>query len=262
MQDKDKIKEQNLEKLKQTKNKNFATSFGHALDGIIRAFKTERNLKIDFILGLFVLIFSLFFDFTKTEFACLCLTIGFVIFSEMINSTVEYVVDLITDKYDDRAKAAKDIAAGGVLISAGVAVVVGYFLFSDKIYNLSTNVISSVLDSKLHILFIITFGIIILAVILKGMFGKGESYSMTYPSARVALAFGLTTYLYIVTKNLFAMGVAFLLSILIAQIRIEKTKVKPIFMALSALLGVFVVVIIYQLVILKPVIIDFLQNIF
>lgn len=261
-EEKENIKRKNLENLKQTKNKNFATSFGHALDGIIRAFKTERNLKIDFILGLFVLIFSLFFDFTKTEFACLCLTIGFVIFSEMINSTVEYVVDLITDKYDDRAKAAKDIAAGGVLISAGVAVVVGYFLFSDKIYKLSLNVISSVLDSKLHVLFIITFGILILSVILKGMFGTGESYTNAYPSSRVALAFGLTTYLYIITRNIFAMGIAFMLSVLIAQIRIEKTKVKTIFMVLSALLGIFIVLIIYQLVLLKPMIISFLQNIF
>ena len=213
--DKKEQKEINLENLKQTKNKNFFTAFGHALDGVIKSFKTERNLRIDFIIGLFVLIVSLFFDFTKTEFACLCLTIGFVIFSEMINSTVEYVVDLITDKYDDRAKAAKDIAAGGVLVSAGVATVVGYFLFADKVYNLSTNVISSILDSKLHVLFIIIFAIVLFAVILKGMFGKGESYSKAYPSARVALAFGLTTYLYIVTRSLFVSGVSFILSVLL-----------------------------------------------
>jgi len=261
-EEKEKIKEENLEKLKQTKNKNFATSVGHALDGIIRAFKTERNLKIDFIIGLFVLIFSLFFDFTRTEFTCLCLTIGFVIFAEMINSTVEYVVDLVTDKYDDRAKAAKDIAAGGVLISSFVAVVVGYFLFSDKIYNISTNLISSVLDSKLHVLFIITFAIIILAVIFKGMMGKGEDYVKTSPSARVALAYGLMTYLYLYTKNIFVTGIAFILAFLITQIRIESTKSKPIFMILSALLGIMVVLIIYSLVVAKPLIIGFLQNIF
>ena len=126
---KEELKEKRLEELKHTKNKTFFTAMHHALDGVIRAFKTERNLRIDYIIGLFVLICSLFFDFTKTEFACLCLTIGFVIFAEMINSTVEYIVDLITDKYDDRAKAAKDIAAGGVLISSIVAVVVAFFLF-------------------------------------------------------------------------------------------------------------------------------------
>ena len=153
-------KKENFENLKHTKNKTFFTAMGHAIDGIIRAFKTERNLRIDYIIGIFVFMSSLFFDFTKTEFACLCLTIGFVIFAEMINSTVEYVVDLATDKYDDRAKAAKDIAAGGVLIASCVSVVVAYFLFVDKIYNATTAVLNSIITSKLHVLFTIIFIVI------------------------------------------------------------------------------------------------------
>ena len=144
---KDKVEEEKnkVNELKQVKNKTFFTALGHAIDGVIKAFKTERNLRIDYLIGLLVFLASLFFDFTKTEFACLCLTIGFVIFAEMINSTVEYIVDLVTDRYDDRAKAAKDIAAGGVLIASGVAVVVAYFLFADKLYNATTAVISSIL---------------------------------------------------------------------------------------------------------------------
>ena len=121
-------KDENLEKLKHSKNKTFFTALGHAIDGVIRAFKTERNLRIDYVIGLAVFLCSLFFDFTKTEFACICLTVGFVIFAEMINSAVEYIVDLVTDKYDDRAKAAKDIAAGGVLIASGVSCNSGIFL--------------------------------------------------------------------------------------------------------------------------------------
>ena len=245
-------KTKHLESLKHTKNKTIFSAMGHAIDGVIRAFKTERNLRIDYTIGLFVLISSLFFDFTKTEFACLCLTIGFVIFAEMINSTVEYIVDLVTDKYDDRAKAAKDIAAGGVLVSSGVAVIVAYFLFVDKICNATNVVIDSILGSKLHVLLTIVFAIVLLAVILKGMFGKGEKYSQSYPSARVALAFGLTTYVYIITKNLFIMAVSFLLSIMIAQIRIENTKIKPIYMIISAVLGILVVLIIYQIVLMRP----------
>lgn len=245
-------KKKSLENLKQTKNKTFFTALGHAMDGVIRAFKTERNLRIDYIIGLFVLISSLFFDFTKTEFACLCLTIGFVIFAEMINSVAEYIVDLVTDKYDDRAKAAKDIAAGGVLIASCVAVVVAYFLFADKLYNATTTVLHSVLSSKLHVLFTITFAVILLAVILKGMFGKGNSYSNAYPSARVTLAFALTTYVYLITKSIFVGAVSFLLSIMIAQIRIENTKIKPLYMIISAILGILVVLIIYQLVLTAP----------
>ena len=234
------------------KNKTFSTALGHALDGVIRAFKTERNLRIDYLIGLTVLITSLFFDFTKTEFACLCLTIGFVIFSEMMNTTVEYIVDLITDKYDDRAKAAKDIAAGGVFISAMVAVIVAYFLFVDKLSYATTNVISTILDSKLYILFTIVFAVVLLAVILKGIFGKNQEYHKAYPSARVALAFALTTYVYLITNSIFVGGVAFLLSLMVAQIRTEDGKKKPIYVIFSALMGILIVLIIYQLVLIKP----------
>ncbi len=258
---KEQIREEHLDKLKHTKNKTFITAMRHALDGVIRAFKTERNLRIDYIIGLFVLIGSLFFDFTKTEFACLCLTIGFVIFAEMINSTVEYIVDLITDKYDDRAKAAKDIAAGGVLIASIVSVIVAYFLFSDKLYMATTAVLNSILASKLYILFIVVFGIVLLAVILKGIFGKGDNYSNVYPSARVALAFGLTAFVYLVTKDIFVSSISFILSVMIAQIRIENTKIRPIYMILSALLGILVVLIMYQIMLMRPEISEFFHNI-
>src|SRR5574344_1162879 len=166
-------REENIRNLKQVKNKTFTKALGHAIDGVIQAFKSERNLRIDYVIGLVVLISSLFFDFTKTEFACLCLTIGFVIFSEMINSTVEYIVDLITDKYDDRAKAAKDIAAGGVLISSVVAVIVAFFLFVDKLTMATTSIITTIFSSNIYILFTIIFAVILLAVILKGEIGRG-----------------------------------------------------------------------------------------
>lgn len=257
-EEKEAIKKKHLENLKDIKNKNFFTAIGHAIDGVICAFKTERNLRIDYIIGLFVLITSLFFDFSKTEFACLCLTIGFVIFSEMINSTVEYVVDLITDKYDERAKAAKDIAAGGVFVSALVAVVVAYFLFVDKIYLAANTVLSTILNSKLYILFTIMFASIILVVILKGMFSRKKTFIVSYPSARVTLAFAMTTYVYIVTKSMFVGGVSFILSIIIAQIKIENEKNGLIYIVFSGLLGVLLVLIIYQIILIKPFLVNLL----
>lgn len=244
------------------KNKSFFIAMGHALDGIIRAFKTERNLRIDYFIGLIVLILSLFFNFTKTEFACLCLTIGFVIFSEMINSTVEYIVDLITDKYDDRAKAAKDIAAGGVLISSTVAVVVAYFLFMDKLKYATTSVLTSILQSRSHMFFTIAFAIILLTVILKGIFGKHYKYSKAFPSARVTLAFGSTMYLYLMTKSLFVAGVALLLSVMICQLKNEEDKSNIYHLVFSAALGIIVVLAIYQLVLIGPDIVLFLNNLF
>lgn len=249
-------KEENLEKLKNVKNKNFATALGHAVDGIIRAFKTERNLRIDYFIAILVLIASLILGFDKTEFVCLCLTIGFVIFAEMMNSVSEYIVDLITDKYDDRAKAAKDIAAGGVLLSSGIAVVVAYFLFADKLTNATTAVISSIFASKSHILFTIIFMIVMLIVILKGVFGRGDEYAHTGPSLKIALAFGLTTYAAIITKSYTVTLICALLSFMIFFMKVSNTKAKKANMIYSALLGIILVLIVYQIVLIGPEIIN------
>ena len=113
----------------------------------------------------------------------------------------------------------------------------------------------------MYILFTIIFAVIILAVILKGILGKGSKYSQAYPSARVALAFGLTTYVYIITKSILVGGVALILSVIIAQIRIENTKIRPIYMIISAIIGILVVLIIYQIILMKPELSDILHNI-
>ena len=258
---KEKIQEEKFNQLKDKKNKSFYTAAKHAVEGIICAFKTERNLRIDYIIGLFVLIGSLFFDFTKTEFACLCLTIGFVIFAEMVNSAVEYVVDLVTDKYDLRAKAAKDIAAGGVMISAIVAVTVAYFLFADKLYYSTQMVLNTILSSKIYILFTILFAIVILCVIIKGVFKKESEAEKPFISLRVAIAFALTTYVYIITRSMLSGAVSLILSLLITSIKIENGKNRLLYMVISAALGILVVLIIYQIVLMKGDINTILNNI-
>ncbi len=251
-----KNKKEKIDLVEIKKNKNLFTALGHAIDGIIRAFKTERNLRIDFLIGLVVLISSLFFDFTKTEFACLCLTIGFVIFSEMINSTVEYIVDLITDKYDDRAKAAKDIAAGGVLVSSCVSVVVAYFLFANKLANATTAIISSILASPLHILFTVVFAVILLSIILKGIYSKSDDYSHSGPSLRIALAAALTLYAFIITKSLLVCGICLILTLMITQFKVKDKRNKIVFTILSASIGILIVLIIYQIVLMGPSILE------
>lgn len=252
-------KDENLEKLKDVKNKNFAKALGHSMDGIIRAFKTERNLRIDYFIAICVLLASIVLGFNKTEFVCLCLTIGFVIFSEMMNSVAEYIVDLVTDKYDDRAKAAKDIAAGGVLISSSIAVIVAYFLFADKLTSATTAIISSIFESKSHILFTMIFMIVILVIILKGLFGKGEDYAHTGPSLKIALAFGMSTYACIITRSFLVAVICGILSFMIFGMKVANTKARTINMIYSALLGIILVIVVYQLVLLGPNILELIN---
>lgn len=244
------------------KNKTFFSATKNALNGIIHAFKTEKNLRKDYIIGALVFFVSLFFDFTKVELICLVITIGFVIFAEMINSTVEYIVNLVKTEYDLNARAAKDIAAGGVLIASTISVIVAYLLFIDKIRQASTALLTTVLSSKAHMLVTILFVVVLLVVILKGALSKNkeQNYVKAFPSARVTISFALSTYLFVITKNLIVGGVALVLSIMVSSIKRENDKTTIWQVIMSALLGILLVISIYQLTFITPYLSNFTIN--
>ena len=100
-------------------------SFQHAFAGSWHAWKTQRNVRIHVALAIVVVILGLALELQPGQWAVIILTIGFVIVSELFNTVVESLVDLVTAEQHPLAKQAKDIAAGAVLTSAIVAVAVG-----------------------------------------------------------------------------------------------------------------------------------------
>ena len=109
------------------KNGNFLDAVQNALDGIIYAITTQSNIKKQLVIAVAVMIISLFFDLNKAEFLCLMFTVVLIIVAEMINTAIETVVDLYTDLYHPKAKIAKDVGAGAVVLTAINAVIVAYF---------------------------------------------------------------------------------------------------------------------------------------
>ena len=71
----------------------------------------------------------------------------------MVNTAIETVVDLYVDVYHPKAKIAKDVAAGGVVITAINAIIVAYFLFFDKISDMGIAFIQNVANSPIHLAF-------------------------------------------------------------------------------------------------------------
>ena len=100
-------------------------SFQHAFAGLWHAWKTQRNVRIHVAIAIVVVILGLALELQPGQWAVIILTIGFVIVSELFNTVVESLVDLVTAKNHPLAKQAKDVAAGAVLTSAIVAVAVG-----------------------------------------------------------------------------------------------------------------------------------------
>ena len=112
---------------------NIVNSFNWAFEGIVHALRRERNMKIHFAIAVVVLGAALFYSLSRLEIVALFVAISFVLITEMLNTAIEHTIDLITDEDDPRAKIAKDMAAGAVLVAAANALVVAYLVFYDKI---------------------------------------------------------------------------------------------------------------------------------
>ncbi|NLZ53750.1 MAG: diacylglycerol kinase family protein [Thermoanaerobacteraceae bacterium] len=108
-------------------------SFSYAISGIFYAIKTQRNIKIHFMTTILIVIFSFLLKLNIIELLIVSITITLVLTAEMINTAIEAVVDMFTQEYHPLAQAAKNVAAGAVLISAINAVIVGYLIFYKKI---------------------------------------------------------------------------------------------------------------------------------
>ncbi|MFA9492589.1 diacylglycerol kinase family protein [Streptococcus sp. E17BB] len=119
------------------KNSNFINSFEFAWSGIKTSFVQERNMRKHVLSAAVVLLAGLFFKVSTTEWLILLLCIFGVICMEIVNSAIENVVDLASDyHFSMRAKNAKDMAAGAVLMMSFLAVIVGFIIFLPKLWAL------------------------------------------------------------------------------------------------------------------------------
>ena len=101
--------------------------------------------------------------------------------------------------------------------------------------------------------------IVVLVVILKGLLGKGDNYAHTGPSLKIALAFGLSTYACIITKSFIVAAICAILSFMIFGMKVSNTKARKINMVYSALLGIILVLIVYQIVLIGPDILNYIN---
>ncbi|WP_028775344.1 diacylglycerol kinase [Shimazuella kribbensis] len=104
-------------------------SFRYAIEGLKYAVVTQRNMRIHFITALVVLLLSLCLSLSKLEILLLFVSITLVLFAELINTSIEAVVDMVTEEFHPLAKIAKDVAAGAVFLTTGLAFIVGTSIF-------------------------------------------------------------------------------------------------------------------------------------
>ena len=222
-------------------------SFNYAIEGIIYAVRTQRNMKIHLVVASLVLIFSLFFDFSKIEMLILFLTITLVVVLELVNTAIEATIDVTANYYHPLAKIAKNVAAGAVLISAINAMAIGYLLFFDRLSPITNMVLIKIKQSDTTVVFICLLLVTIVTVVIKAIYGEGTPLKGGMPSGHSALSFGAATAISLLTKDILIVTLCYFLALLVAQSRVE-AKIHTVYQTIiGAIYGILITILIFKL---------------
>ena len=97
--------------------------------GVWFCIRHERNFRVHMAVAAYVLLLAPYFSLSRGEWAALLAVVALVLAAEAVNTAVEQVVNLASPRRRTRARVAKDVAAGAVLLCAAGALAAGLFLF-------------------------------------------------------------------------------------------------------------------------------------
>ena len=226
-------------------------SFEHAYRGMVSAVRTQRNMRFHVVAAVGVLIVSLLVGISALELAVLVLTILVVFVTEMLNTALEFVVDLVTDEYHPLAKLAKDVSAGAVLVSSVGAVLVGYLILADNLGPLSMETLNTIRRWPGH-LTLVSLGVVVLLVVLgKALTRSPRSFYGGMPSGHAAVAFaGWVAASFVAAGGRYAglvSVITLLMALLVCQSRIESGIHNLYQVTAGAAIGSLATVAIFQL---------------
>lgn len=203
------------------KSDSWSKSLNYAIEGILFAVKSERNLKIHILISIFVLILALFIDITPLEYIVLAITISIVIAFELMNTAIERVVDVMFNEKCEEAKRIKDIAAGAVLMAAFGAIFVGYFTVFNRVKKGYWAYMLKTPASMDHIAIVSVVVVSFTVILLKSIFNKGTPLHGGMPSGHAAVAFSILVSTIFISKSFVISILVLLLSILVSYSRVQ-----------------------------------------
>ena len=119
--------------VRHTRSVGLLRSFRFALEGISYVIRTQRNARIELVIGAAVVVLAAWLRVTAIEWAALVLAMALVLALEALNTAIELTVTLASPERHPLAKAAKDVAAAMVLIAAIASIVVGVIVLGPRL---------------------------------------------------------------------------------------------------------------------------------
>lgn len=228
-----------------------ARSFNHAYRGLVYAVRTQRNMRFHVVASAVVLVLSLLVGVSKLELAILVLVMAAVFVTEMLNTAIEFAVDLVTREYHPLAKLAKDVSAGAVLITSVASLAVGYLVLADNLGPFSLKTLEQVRNWPGHLTLVALVLVSIVVLLGKALTKAPNSFMGGMPSGHAAVAFaGWVAASFVASGGQFAGLVSLitlLMALLVCQSRVESGIHTFYEVAAGAVLGTLLTIAVFQL---------------
>lgn len=224
--------------------------FKVAMSGLVYTFRTQRHMRFHLYVVFAVMLLGITFNLGLRELLVLLFTISLVLVAEMFNSAIEATVDLVQPNYHPLAKFAKDIAAGAVLITTIIALVVGSLMLLGEARweAIKINLTSDAVNLPFLPRFILGGVLLFIVVIIgKGLGKRGQVLKGGLVSGHAAYGFFFAVTALLLTDQFVIGALAILLAGMIAQSRWEQ-KIHSIFeLTLGATVGSLLALVLFGL---------------
>lgn len=220
--------------------RDFLGPFKVALAGLVYTFRTQRHMRFHLYVVMAVMLLGIFFGLRLRELLVLLFVISLVLVAEMFNSAIEATVDLVQPTYHPMAKFAKDIAAGAVLITTIVAIVVGVLMMlgENRWEQIKVSLTAESLTlPTLPRLIIGAFLVFVVVVIGKGLGTRGQVFKGGLVSGHAAFGFFTAGAIVFLSNSALVSALAVFLAAIVAQSRWE-AKIHTVYeLSLGAAVG-------------------------
>ncbi len=222
-------------------------STNHAIEGILHAAKTQRHMRYHFYTAILILIVSFSIGISWAEVVIL-ITLSIIVLSvEMLNSALETITDILFREYDEKAKRIKDMAAGAVLITAIGAAVIGFVILFEPVKNFFYNGLNIAKHAKSDVAVVSLIVVLIMVVLTKSFFGKGQPLRGGMPSGHAAISFSMWVAVTMISESFVPSLLVFFMAVIIAQSRVSTGAHRPLEVVVGALLGIAVTFLLFKI---------------
>lgn len=121
--------------------KRLKSSLKFAFDGLKYAYKNEQSMTVHIIITILVIMLGVIFKINSLEWIAVVFCIGIMMCLELVNTSIEAVVDLVTEKYNEKAKVAKDVAAAVSVMFSFTSIIIGLIVFIPKVIEFIRSII-------------------------------------------------------------------------------------------------------------------------